>query len=566
MNGGRDDAFRTMYQLSPAQFSEKIARARGTADEGQIYSMQMLMENTNFEYITAEDGPLKIELRDKLQDLVESWVCSTPVSRKFYWYTIHMLVTRSLKAPQNVENPARKVADAFLALAKYAGNIFSNPWRPEFRQITLFGGFWYHEVGAVLDNPNWILSKLGYAPTRENEHIWELASDISVETLGEIHWASLDCFVAAVECQMISRILNSVLSQEPSVSLDEVLQYREAHVGSWEYAVQGLLYQARAQRYASHSQPYPYPLPHPPPPPPPQQQQHQPWYHQQQQQQQHHATQVPQVPPPPQVYCPPAAPHEEALYYNHLQHQQPAPQYYPATYQQQSPAYLAYQYPQPAPQPPPHPPPQQQQQHYAQPYYEQFDPYHPQPPVNQLEQMQIKEEPKREAKQHRPESSSSRKHSRANSMDAAADRHAALKKKEEKKDHTWDYVYSDLSSKGYTKDLGSRPNILSAAESKREQQQQPPPPPPAPKEEKEGKLEGGGDALEWKCNACTFLNRAESNICSICFKSKDPVPEVKVPNFGPECPKCTFKNYVGRDYCDACGALLRPPSLVEDLV
>lgn len=73
--------------------------------------------------------------RDVFLDLVESWVCSTPVSRKYYWYTIHMLVTRSLRSPQNAENPARKVGDAFLALAKYAGNIFSNPWRPEFRQI-----------------------------------------------------------------------------------------------------------------------------------------------------------------------------------------------------------------------------------------------------------------------------------------------------------------------------------------------------------------------------------------------------------------------------------------------
>jgi hypothetical protein len=74
----------------------------------------------------------------------------------------------------------------------------------------LYGGYWFHEVGAVLDNPNWILSKLGYASTRESEHIWELSPDISVETLGEIHWASLDCFVAAVECQVRDKFLLSL--------------------------------------------------------------------------------------------------------------------------------------------------------------------------------------------------------------------------------------------------------------------------------------------------------------------------------------------------------------------
>jgi hypothetical protein len=69
MNGARDDAFRSMY-LSGGPFSEKVGRARGTTDEGHIYTMQMLIENTNFEYITAEDGPLKIELRDKLQGIL----------------------------------------------------------------------------------------------------------------------------------------------------------------------------------------------------------------------------------------------------------------------------------------------------------------------------------------------------------------------------------------------------------------------------------------------------------------------------------------------------------------
>jgi hypothetical protein len=53
-------------------FSDKVGRARGTTDEGHIYTMQMLIENTNFEYITAEDGPLKIELRDKLQGIPEA--------------------------------------------------------------------------------------------------------------------------------------------------------------------------------------------------------------------------------------------------------------------------------------------------------------------------------------------------------------------------------------------------------------------------------------------------------------------------------------------------------------
>jgi hypothetical protein len=35
---------------------------------------------------------------------------------------------------------------------------------------------------------------------------------------------------------------------------------------------------------------------------------------------------------------------------------------------------------------------------------------------------------------------------------------------------------------------------------------------------------------------------------------------------GPECPQCTFKNFANRDYCDACGALIRPPLPVEDMV
>jgi hypothetical protein len=126
-------------------------------------------------------------------------------------------------------------------------------------------------------------------------------------------------------------------------------------------------------------------------------------------------------------------------------------------------------------------------------------------------------------------------------------------------EHSWDYVYSDLSSKGYSKDLGSRPDIL--ADSKKHESRKEPKAPPPPKEPEPPKE----NALEWKCNACTFLNPVDSNICSICYKSKDVAHENHIPH-GPECPQCTFKNFVGRDYCDACGALLRPPVPVEDIV
>jgi Zn-finger in Ran binding protein and others len=136
-------------------------------------------------------------------------------------------------------------------------------------------------------------------------------------------------------------------------------------------------------------------------------------------------------------------------------------------------------------------------------------------------------------------------------------------------EHSWEYVYSDLSSKGYNKDLGLRPDVLSESKKgsvrdKEEPRSRESPrrtmkeeaPPPAPR-----------GPTEWKCNACTFLNRPDSNICSICYKSKDVVPEAPLHNHqGPECPQCTFKNFANRDYCDACGALIRPPLPVEDMV
>lgn len=178
---------------------------------------------------------------------------------------------------------------------------------------------------------------------------------------------------------MISRILSSVVSQEPSVTLEDVIQYREAHVGTWEYAVQGILYQARAHRFAPAAYP---PTALQPPPPTPQ------WQLPQDYQTGPYCPQPPAAPSRDDYYAQQPAHHQTPYYAPHYQQppQQPQMMQYPHPH---PPPPHPYQYPQlqqlPTPTPPPPP-----QQHYAQPYYDHFDPYHPQMPINQFGQMNIK--------------------------------------------------------------------------------------------------------------------------------------------------------------------------------
>ena len=61
----------------------------------------------------------------------------------------------------------------------------------------------------------------------------------------------------------------------------------------------------------------------------------------------------------------------------------------------------------------------------------------------------------------------------------------------------------------------------------------------------------------WECQACTYVNAEDRDICDICAKSRRKGPEVQpLLRGGKECSKCTLVNQPEAVYCSACASSL----------
>ncbi|XP_013784948.1 uncharacterized protein LOC106469038 [Limulus polyphemus] len=62
---------------------------------------------------------------------------------------------------------------------------------------------------------------------------------------------------------------------------------------------------------------------------------------------------------------------------------------------------------------------------------------------------------------------------------------------------------------------------------------------------------------KWSCQACTYLNPSEKDICEICSRSKFRGAEsTPLVSGGRECPLCTLVNETNAEYCSACDTYL----------
>ncbi|XP_057657801.1 uncharacterized protein LOC130894818 [Diorhabda carinulata] len=167
----------------------------------------------------------------------------------------------------------------------------------------------------------------------------------------------------------------------------------------------------------------------------------------------------------------------------------------------------------------------------------------------------------------------------------------------------WDYVYKNLESQGYNKDLGERGDLLSPVISKQQKEikkvkqtnldevvnnlsiydrplrvsdvpkkcqkvneaaKLPPKEKPVekkPKDEKSMKKKIISKVVaevkeKWTCKACTFLNESAKCICEMCGKSKNVKDETPIEVGGAECSKCTLVNSKNMQQCEACGTNL----------
>lgn len=96
---------------------------------------------------------------------------------------------------------ALKAAQAFEAIEVYAANLLNQPWRKEFKQIKLYGGFYKHKIESALHGAERLFELMGYQPRPGGS--LTLGDHIDQD---QVTTVARDCILAAGECAVSDRL------------------------------------------------------------------------------------------------------------------------------------------------------------------------------------------------------------------------------------------------------------------------------------------------------------------------------------------------------------------------
>jgi spermatogenesis-associated protein 2 len=90
-------------------------------------------------YLETEESMKKIEERKVLEGRLKEYISVVPHDRKFFLPETEHILRKSIT--QMKDFSAFKGADGFESISHYANNLFTKPWRKEYRVIKVNGSF-----------------------------------------------------------------------------------------------------------------------------------------------------------------------------------------------------------------------------------------------------------------------------------------------------------------------------------------------------------------------------------------------------------------------------------------
>ncbi|EFN81728.1 uncharacterized protein LOC105185756 [Harpegnathos saltator] len=200
----------------------------------RLQEISMKLEHSHLAYLQTDDSPLKLQQRHKLEGFIKEYLCLVPNENKYVFQETADILHRS--AATVTDFSGYRAATAWSAISLYAANLLAQPWRKEYRIVRTYSGYYKHEVEANLIGAELMFEQMGYKHTGLG--VLTLEGPIDPDKVSNV---SRDAIVAFVECQILKQIWESV-SQNYTISWLEVLEFRESNVGTPEQAIRALNY------------------------------------------------------------------------------------------------------------------------------------------------------------------------------------------------------------------------------------------------------------------------------------------------------------------------------------
>lgn len=198
----------------------------------RLQEISMKLEQSHLVYLQTDDSPLKLQQRHKLEGFIKEYLCFVPNENKYIFQETADILHRSAATLQDFSG--YRAATAWSAISLYAANLLAQPWRREYRTLRTYSGYYKHEVEANLIGAELMFEQMGYKHTGLG--ILTLEGPIDPDKVSSV---SRDAIVVFVECQILKQIWENV-SQNYGISWLEVLEFRENHVGTPEQAIRAL--------------------------------------------------------------------------------------------------------------------------------------------------------------------------------------------------------------------------------------------------------------------------------------------------------------------------------------
>ncbi|XP_068144265.1 protein tamozhennic [Drosophila tropicalis] len=195
----------------------------------------------HWSYLETEESIKKLEERKKLEGCLKEFLCVVPHDRKFFLPETEQVLRKTVRELPSFT--AQNAIVGFEAISQYANNLFTKPWRKEFRVLRTYSGYYQHEVQSNLVDAEKLLLAMGYRKTAEDTFV--LDGPICPDQVTNV---SRDAMAAYVECQIMKTIYAGLTAAGFTCSWQDILHYRERHVGGTTQTIKEMAYRLSEKR------------------------------------------------------------------------------------------------------------------------------------------------------------------------------------------------------------------------------------------------------------------------------------------------------------------------------
>ncbi|XP_034108590.1 protein tamozhennic isoform X1 [Drosophila albomicans] len=189
--------------------------------------------NLHWKYLDADLGDQKLKDRKNLEYCLKNFLSVVSHDRKFFLPETGQVLRRTV-CDLN-EFTGQRAIIGFEAISQYASNLYTKPWRKEFRELKTYSGSYQHEVESNLLDADKLFLAMGYRRSAEDTFVLE--GPICPDQVANV---ARDAMTAYVECQIMKRIYASLQSTGLNCTWKEIFHYRESHICNASQAIKDI--------------------------------------------------------------------------------------------------------------------------------------------------------------------------------------------------------------------------------------------------------------------------------------------------------------------------------------